>query len=241
MIPMNASNRPEGRTREAQYQPLADDVKSLGEERLGIQGSYSWRNDPKHLLFHLSRYKFVSKMFAERRHVLEVGCGDALGTRIVRQTVQALTATDFDPLFIEDAKTRMAPPWTFELLLHDFAEGPVPGTFDGVFALDVLEHVLPQREASFLANVFASLEIDGAAIIGMPSLESQAYASEASRLGHVNCKTAPELKAVLEGHFHNVFMFSMNDEVVHTGFHKMAHYILALCCGKRDRGNVTRG
>jgi hypothetical protein len=33
--------------------------------------------------------------------------------------------------------------------------------------------------------------------------------------------------------FHNVFMFSMNDEVVHTGYHKMAHYLFALCCGKR--------
>jgi len=25
----------------------------------------------------------------------------------------------------------------------------------------------------------------------------------------------------------------MNDEVVHTGYHKMAHYLLALCCGKK--------
>jgi SAM-dependent methyltransferase len=231
---MSASKRPEGRTREPQYQPIADDVRTAGAERLGIQGSHSWRNDPKHLLFHLSRYKFVSKMFAGRRHVLEVGCGDALGTRIVRQTVKRLTATDFDPLFIEDAKTRLAPPWTFELLLHDFANEPIPGTFDGVFALDVLEHIPPDREGRFLANVFASLETEGAAIIGMPSLESQPYASEASRLGHVNCKTAPDLTAVLEGYFHNVFMFSMNDEVVHTGFHKMAHYILALCCGKRS-------
>jgi len=28
--------------------------------------------------------------------------------------------------------------------------------------------------------------------------------------------------------FHNMFMFSMNDEVVHTGYHAMAHYNLAL-------------
>jgi Methyltransferase domain len=233
LILMNASKPPERRTREAQYQPIADDVRSAGEERLGIQSSHSWRNDPKHLLFHLARYKFVSKMFAGRRHVLEAGCGDALGTRIVRQAVQSLTATDFDPLFIEDARSRQAPPWTFELVHHDFAEGPIPGTFDGVFALDVLEHIPPEQEGRFLANVFASLEAEGAAIVGMPSLESQPYASEPSRLGHVNCKTAPDLKSVLEGHFHNVFMFSMNDEVVHTGFHKMAHYILALCCGRR--------
>ena len=27
--------------------------------------------------------------------------------------------------------------------------------------------------------------------------------------------------------------FSMNDEVVHTGFYPMAHYFFALCCGKK--------
>lgn len=39
----------------------------------------------------------------------------------------------------------------------------------------------------------------------------------------MNCKSAPNLKALMQEYFHNVFMFSMNDEVVHTGFHKMAH------------------
>jgi hypothetical protein len=36
---MSASKPPERRTREAQYQPIADDVRSAGEERLGIQSS----------------------------------------------------------------------------------------------------------------------------------------------------------------------------------------------------------
>jgi hypothetical protein len=25
----------------------------------------------------------------------------------------------------------------------------------------------------------------------------------------------------------------MNDEVVHTGFYPMAHYLIAVCCGKK--------
>jgi hypothetical protein len=54
-----------------------------------------------------------------------------------------------------------------------------------------------------------------------------------SKEGHVNCKTMPDLKATMQRFFHNVYMFSMNDEVVHTGYHKMAHYLFALCCGKR--------
>ncbi|MFT5130609.1 MAG: hypothetical protein ACI8W8_004240, partial [Rhodothermales bacterium] len=73
----------------------------------------------------------------------------------------------------------------------------------------------------------------GAVILGMPSIESQAYASPASREGHVNCKTQEQFKALLDRYFHHVFPFSMNDEVVHTGFARMANYLLVLACGTR--------
>ena len=43
-----------------------------------------------------------------------------------------------------------------------------------------------------------------------------------------------ELKSLLEQYFHSVFLFSMNDEVVHTGFYPMAHYLLAICSHKRQ-------
>jgi len=39
---------------------------------------------------------------------------------------------------------------------------------------------------------------------------------------------------VMERHFENVFLFSMNDEVVHTGFTPLAHYLFALCVGPRS-------
>jgi hypothetical protein len=73
----------------------------------------------------------------------------------------------------------------------------------------------------------------GVAIIGMPSLESQTHASPTSQGGHVNCKSMPDLKKTMKKYFHNVFMFSMNDEVVHTGYYPMAHYLFAVCSGKR--------
>jgi hypothetical protein len=37
----------------------------------------------------------------------------------------------------------------------------------------------------------------------------------------------------MERHFRTVFIFSMNDEVVHTGFSPMAHYLLAVAVGVR--------
>jgi 2-polyprenyl-3-methyl-5-hydroxy-6-metoxy-1,4-benzoquinol methylase len=221
------------KTKETQYQVMVEAASERGYETLGLRGSQSWHEDPKHLVFRLSRYKFVSKMFAGRKHVLEIGCGDALGTRIIQAEVGHVTAIDFDPVFIEDAKSRMVPRWQFDARVHDMLDGPVPGHFDAVYCLDVLEHIEPQKERLFLHNAFANLDPYGAAIIGMPSLESQPYASAQSKIGHINCKSAPDLKSLLEEYFHNVFMFSMNDEVVHTGFHKMANYIAAVCAGKK--------
>jgi len=117
----------------------------------------------------------------------------------------------------------------------DFLTGPVPpGRFDAVYSLDVFEHIPAEREDQFIENVARSLTPNGAAIIGSPSLQSQAYASEGSKAGHVNCKDGRDYRRAMEHHFANVFLFSMNDEVVHTGFAPMAHYLLALCAGPRS-------
>jgi 2-polyprenyl-3-methyl-5-hydroxy-6-metoxy-1,4-benzoquinol methylase len=95
--------------------------------------------------------------------------------------------------------------------------------------LDVLEHIDAADEDTFLNNIKNSVRERGVVIVGMPSLESQEYASRLSKEGHINCKSGSVLKSLCEKHFENVFLFSMNDEVVHTGFSPMAHYIFALC------------
>lgn len=221
------------KTREPQYQECIEAVAVRGFERLGLRSSQSWHDDPKHLLFRLARYKFVAKMLSGSEHVLEIGCGDAFGTRLVQQEVKALSATDFDAVFIKDVEARMVERWRFPVFTHDLLDGPIVGSYDGIYALDVLEHIAQKDEHTFLKNAFTPLTEHGVSIIGMPSLESQAYASPTSKAGHVNCKSLPQLKALMQTFFHNVFMFSMNDEVVHTGHHAMAHYLFAIGAGKK--------
>ena len=223
----------EAQTREPQYQITLDIKNRQGLTPLGLMTNQTWHDDPRRLTFVLARYKFVAKMLSGKNRVLEVGCADAFGTRIVQQEVGQVTAIDFDPVFIEDVHQRMEERWQFEAFIHDILEGPVPGTFEAAFCMDVLEHIQPTDEHRFIANIAASLTEHGVLIAGSPSLESQAYASPASKAGHVNCKSAPQLKALMEEYFHNVFIFSMNDEVVHTGYYAMSHYLLAMGCGKK--------
>ena len=228
-------------TREAQYQSAVELSNRQGLTTLGLTSNISWYDDPKRLTFMLARYKFVAKMFSGMRRVLEVGCGDAFGTRVVQQEVGSVTAVDFDPIFIEDARRRMDARWQFECRVHDMTEGPVDGTFDGAFALDVLEHIPADRESKFVANTIQSMSPTGSLIIGCPSSESQVYASPRSKAGHVNCKDANALKNLFARSFHSVFIFSMNDEVVHTGFYPMAQYLLALCCNVKRREEKCAG
>lgn len=220
---------------EKQYQASIDRVLSEGAERLGLMTTWAFHDDPKRLTFTFARYKFVAKMFGGFGHVLEAGCGDAFISRVVRQSVKRLTAIDFDPSFVADANSHQSKRWPIEVFQHDLLAGPVAGRFDGIYSLDVLEHIAQKDERRFLRNLIRPLTRHGALIVGMPSLQSQAYASPQSKEGHVNCKDQNDLKRLLLQYFHNVFMFSMNDEVVHTGFHAMAHYHLALCCGKKQR------
>ena len=221
------------KTREPQYHVHLDVRDKKGVVRFGLNANYAWHTDPKHFLFTLSRYKFVSKMLAGREKVLEIGCGDAMGTRLVQQTVGHMTAVDLDPIYVEDIHERADADWPMECFVHDVTEKPVPGEFDAVYTLDVLEHIAPEKEDQFMTNVLASLSTGGVFLAGVPSLTSQQHAHPKSLEGHVNCKDGDDFKAAMEKWFHNVFLFSMNDEVVHTGFFPMAHYLFALCSAKR--------
>ena len=218
------------RTKEPQYDYLISLKENKRLSKLGLMTNEGWLGDPKRLVFVLSRYKFVSKMIEEFEDVLEVGCGDAWASRIVKQTVKNLTVSDFDPVFINDAENRHDVDWPLTYMVHDMVKEHTEKNYNAIYSLDVFEHIDSKNENDFLNNICKSLKPDGVAIIGIPSIESQKYASPASKEGHVNCKTGKDFKECMSSYFQHVFLFSMNDEVVHTGFEKMAHYLLAICC-----------
>jgi 2-polyprenyl-3-methyl-5-hydroxy-6-metoxy-1,4-benzoquinol methylase len=223
----------EKKTKENQYRSSIDLANAKGRETLGLHHNFTWNSDPRHMVFTYSRYKFVAKMFEGFERVLEVGCGDASATRIVQQTTGKVIVTDFDKIFIDDIESRQRENWRFDARVHDMVLSPIQESFDGIFCLDVLEHIKKSDEDTFLRNICASLAEHGSLIVGSPSLESQVHASSESKTGHVNCKSGKELRDFLKKHFNSVFMFSMNDEVVHTGFFPMAHYLIAVCCDKK--------
>ncbi len=200
---------------------------------IGAHWTFNILNDPKRLSFVLSRYKFAAKMASQRGAVLELGCSEGIGVPILAEFASTYTGVDLDQGAIRDAQRT----WTdskHTFICADFLEKTY-GSFQSVVSMDVVEHIDRDQEHRFFQTVFANMADDGVAIIGTPNITSEQYASEASRMGHVNLFDGPRLLAWMDRICHNAFLFSMNDEVVHTGFTPMAHFLIAVGCNKLER------
>lgn len=207
---------------EPQYQNYFDHEP----QKMGPMASQYWRDDPKLLGIHLARYKFVSKMLVGKTLVAEVGCGDGFFSKLVREQVGVLHLYDFDKKFIDHIYDTNAS----NAYVADITKGKLEyGPYQAIYSLDVMEHIDHENQILYLQNIVKSLAKRGVFIVGMPTLESQKYASPQSKVGHIGCWSGDTLKGVLNCYFHNVFLFSMNDEMVHTGFYPMSHYLIAIC------------
>jgi SAM-dependent methyltransferase len=212
-------------------------TSTLGDSRkvLGRHWSYNLLSDPKRLGFVLSRYKFAAKMTGRGKRVLELGCSEGVGTPILAEFAAQYTGVDMDASAIATAKEN----WTndkWRFIEADFM-GQRYGTFDSIVSLDVIEHIHREYEPMFFNTVGQNLGEDGICLVGTPNVTSAPYASVGSQRGHVNLYDAARLEAAMRTVFHNVFMFGLNDELVHTGFAPMTHYLMALGCAKRAGGN----
>jgi 2-polyprenyl-3-methyl-5-hydroxy-6-metoxy-1,4-benzoquinol methylase len=202
-------------------------------EKFGINAGQTWYTDPRQFFISLARYKFVAKIVSGKTNVLEIGCSDGFKSRLVKQEVKNLDLCDIDSHLIDNAKSNVSKKWKTKIFLHDFTEKPTVKKYNAIYLLDVLEHISPNIEKKFIKNIVKSLDKNGMLILGLPSLEFQKYSRPTSISGHINCKTAVQLKTLMEKFFHNVIIFSMNDEIVHTGFAKMSCYFFSLCIIKK--------
>jgi len=193
--------------------------------------SFNFYNDPKRLAFVLSRYKFAAKMSCKGGAVLELGCSEGIGAPILVENMDSYTGIDYDPPAIATANLNLKPP-KFNFGCTDFMNKKF-GQFQSIVSLDVIEHILPEYEDDFLKTILLNLSKNGIVVIGTPNITSDIYASAASKQGHVNLYSQKRLLESLGKYFHYTVPFGMNDEIVHTGYAPMCHYLFVIAFEKK--------
>jgi hypothetical protein len=195
--------------------------------------SVIFQKDPKYFTFLFSRYKFVSKMINQNSIVAEFGSGEGFGSPIVSANAKRLDLYDFFmPSYLEGKKfiKNFA---NISFYFQDILSLRSKTKYDFIYSLDVLEHISKKQENLFMSSIKRNLSKSGTAIIGMPSLFFQKYSSIENKKSHINCKNYDDLKKFLNKHFKNVFIFSMTDEVLHTGYEKISPYFISICSNKK--------
>ena len=216
---------------QAEAYKLGTDYQFIDSVKLGPWTSYSLLNDPKHMGFVLARYKFCAKMLDGMDLVLEVGCGDGFGTPIIAQAVKKVIAIEPDIRHIKGNVERLKSLKNVEFKAMSICDSIPEGKFDASFSIDVIEHLDKPLNNSFFENQYSCLKDDGVCIIGTPNITANKYASPRSRVQHINLQSQASLKKMMSKYFKRVFMFGMNDEVLHTGYAPMCHYIFGMGVG----------
>jgi cyclopropane fatty-acyl-phospholipid synthase-like methyltransferase len=141
---------------------------------------------------------------------------------------------DWDERHIDSIRRRLVP-YIKNVSLHHMDLNTKAPSFkvNAAFSIDVIEHLDPKKETRFMRNILSALPDDGVLITGTPNLSASAYASPCSAVQHINLKSYDSLRKMMEKYFQNVFMFGMNDEVLHTGYGPMCHYLWSVAVGKK--------
>ena len=108
---------------------------------------------------------------------------------------------------------------------------------DVVVALDVIEHIPVDDGKKLVSKIAQSIKNTGMAVIGTPSIYSYKYQSPPSKASHIKCYDLNELVSIIDYYFGRTISFSMNDEIVHTGFSKLAWYYFVLAFLPKDTVN----
>jgi 2-polyprenyl-3-methyl-5-hydroxy-6-metoxy-1,4-benzoquinol methylase len=182
----------------------------------------------------MSYYKFASKLIGPGKRVLDVGCAEGIGTYLLAVENGHAHGVDLDEEALGCAQRNFAHDSRIRFSCRDFLQMP-PQQWDAVVNFDLIEHILPDHVPPFWSRMADNLVHDGIAIVGTPNITSDQYAGPVARAGHVNLYSSDRLEAEMHQYFHHVFMFGASDEVVHTGFLPMAHYLIAVGCRKRSR------
>lgn len=183
------------------------------------------KNNPLMATIKFSRYKFIAKLLHRNDRVLEIGCSDGVSSNFFSKYVKSVDGIDFDEEAINEAKENF-PHIHFEQA--NALEFRTDKVYDTIIMLDFIEH-FNQEDGKKLVEKYSKILSDkGMLIVGTPSKHFEKYRAEHNKLHHLHEYYPDELNQLMEEYFERIMVFSMNDEIVHTGNQNLAWFLFSV-------------
>ncbi len=163
------------------------------------------QTDPILALEHYHRYYFASR-FVNQKKVLDCACGEGYGSAFLAKFAQSVLGIDIDVKAVEHARKTYAaiPNLSFEAGSCDTA--PEQSDFDIAVSFELLEHLDPDTQDRFLANIQHTLKRDGLFLISSPEKIEYAETYPAKNEYHKHEMTLPEFLEFLGKYFKHVHL-----------------------------------
>ena len=181
----------------------------------------------------LSRYKFVSKMLDKNDVIIDVGCGGGYSTLYYSKFCKSVIGIDIDKRRrkewneFKDSKIKFFLQDATKLQNMNFEANCIVN-------VDFIEHIEKKKGVEFIKNCKIYLENqinekNKMFIIGTPSFYSRRYRAKHNLKHHKYEYKPEELNEICKKFFPRTFLFTMNDEIVHTGFNKLGWFFFVVC------------
>lgn len=195
-------------------------------QRPGSELAELFDRNPLMATIKLARYKFTSKMLSSSDHVLDIGCGSGQGSLFYSQYCSRVLGLDFNLDYVDLWEQIEEKNPNVEFRVNDIFEGMDYKNFDptGIACLDFIEHFSESQGDEIIRQFSCALEPGGLLVLGSPSVFSSQYRASHNVEQHLHEYEPDDLKALVSRYFSRSFLFSMSDEVVHTGFNKLSWY-----------------
>ena len=176
----------------------------------------------------LARYKFAARMLSKDDIVLDLGCGSGLSSHFFSsfcQNVIGLDASDEHQQYWDKLQNNK-----LSFVYQDVFSMSIEQPVTAIINLDFIEHFTKEDGAKIIKNSMDILHRSngGMFICGTPSRFSSSYRAEHNKAHHLHEYEPDELHSLCREYFPRCLQFSMNDEVVHTGFNKLAWYTFVI-------------
>lgn len=128
-----------------------------------------FKSKAKYLLYlrHLFGYKFAKENISKDSFILEVGCGEGYGTKLLSENVTKIIGLDVNKNIITHASNK----YSSENCIFKVYDGlKIPyedDTFDAVVSLQVIEHI--QDDINYVSEVYRVLKKNGMFILTTPN------------------------------------------------------------------------